>query len=65
VNRSPAGEETLVLIGYMHASKADRSRVVGLKRDALAKEEIEYSLAEYELAEQKNGKNSRSCLIHS
>ncbi len=36
MNRSPAGEETLVFIGYMRVSKADGSQVVDLQRDALA-----------------------------
>ena len=36
MNRSPAGEETLVFIGHMHVSKADRSQVLDLQRDALA-----------------------------
>jgi hypothetical protein len=36
MNRSPAGEETLVFIGYMHVSKTDGSQVVDLQRDALA-----------------------------
>jgi hypothetical protein len=36
MNRSPAGEETLVFIGYMHVSKGDGSQMVDLQRDALA-----------------------------
>jgi hypothetical protein len=36
MNRSFAGEETLVSIGYMRVSKADGSQVVDLQRDALA-----------------------------
>jgi hypothetical protein len=36
MNRSPAGEETLMFIGYMRVSKADGSQVVDLQRDALA-----------------------------
>jgi hypothetical protein len=30
MNRSPAGEETLVFIGYMRVSKADGSQVMDL-----------------------------------
>jgi hypothetical protein len=36
MNRSPAGEETLVFIGYMRVSKADGSQVVDQRPDALA-----------------------------
>jgi hypothetical protein len=36
MNRSPAGEETLAFIGYMHVSKAEGSQMVDLQRDALA-----------------------------
>jgi fluoride ion exporter CrcB/FEX len=36
MNRSPAGEETLVFIAYMRVSKADGSQVVDLRPDALA-----------------------------
>ena len=35
MNRSPAQEETLVFIGYMHVSKADGSQLVNLQRDAV------------------------------
>jgi hypothetical protein len=36
MNRSPAGEETLVFIACMRVSKADGSQVVDLRPDALA-----------------------------
>jgi hypothetical protein len=34
MNRSPAGEETLVFIGYIRVSKAYGSQMVDLQRDA-------------------------------
>jgi hypothetical protein len=36
MNRSPAGEEKLVFIGYMRVSKADGSQMVDMRGDALA-----------------------------
>jgi hypothetical protein len=35
MNRSPAGEETLVFIAYMRVSEPDGSQVVDLRPDAL------------------------------